>query len=181
MATNGVHLAIILGAPASGKTTLARRLSADLGVTTFSKDDVKEALFDVLECTDRDTSRRLSEASFAVLARLARTQLAAGRSCIVEGNWRAPHARMLRDIVTDNAAHGAQICCRAEPQEIVRRFTLRRRHAGHLDALLPFAEFAAAAAGPPAFLEVNGPRWIYRSDAPEAYAQLLEDVQCWRV
>jgi len=181
MGTNGARLAIILGTPASGKTTLARRLSEDLSLPAFSKDDIKETLLDVLECTDRETSRLLSEASFAALAQIARAQLAGGRSCIVEGNWRAAHAGMLRGILTGAAARGAQVWCCAEPQEIVHRFTSRRRHAGHLDALLPAREIAAAAADPPAFLDFDGPRWVYRSDAVHAYAELLGLVKSWRL
>ncbi len=38
-------LMIILGCPASGKTTLAHRLAAELTVPILSKDDIKEALF----------------------------------------------------------------------------------------------------------------------------------------
>src|SRR5271168_1748958 len=116
-------LTIILGTPASGKTTLARRLSADFSLPCLCKDDIKEALFDSLGPGDRDWSRRLSEASFAALARLAHTQLAAGNSCIVEGNWRESHAAALRSMLANCGARAAQICCRAEPQEIVRRFT----------------------------------------------------------
>src|ERR1700759_2711367 len=85
-------LMIILGSPASGKTTLARRLGRQLGVSCLCKDDVKEALFDVLGVADRSGSRRQSDASFAALLRLAQTQLEAGLSCIVEGNWRPEHA-----------------------------------------------------------------------------------------
>src|SRR5579883_552668 len=126
-------LAIILGSPASGKTTLAARLSRDLRVPYLCKDDVKEALFDVLGCPDRERSRLLSEASFKSLARLARTQLASGHSCIVEGNWRAMHRPLLEAVLRDTGARSAQIWCQAERGEIVRRFTTRQRHAGHLD------------------------------------------------
>ncbi|HWS64347.1 MAG TPA: AAA family ATPase [Steroidobacteraceae bacterium] len=68
-------LMIILGCPASGKTTLARRLAAELTVPILSKDDIKEALFDVLGFADRERSRRLSDACFAAQLRMAETQL----------------------------------------------------------------------------------------------------------
>jgi predicted kinase len=174
-------LTIILGSPASGKTTLARRLAADLNLPCLCKDDVKEALFDVLGSKDREWSRRLSDASFAALARLSLAMLAAGRSCIVEGNWRAAHAGILSGILTGQGAGAAQIWCRAEPQEIVRRFTLRRRHAGHLDELLPRSELDAAAAQPPAFMDLAGPRWVYCSDSSTAYAELLQALNSWRL
>ena len=141
-------LLIILGSPASGKTTLARRLAVDLALPTLSKDDVKEALFDLPGSGDRAWSRLLSEASFGALARLARAQLAAGLSCIVEGNWRTLHAGTLRALLTECGARVGQVYCRAEPQEIVRRFTSRARHPGHLDSLLAQAELDAAARQP---------------------------------
>jgi predicted kinase len=174
-------LTIILGSPASGKTTLARRLSVDLTLPVLCKDDVKEALFDVLGSNDREWSRLLSEASFAALARLARTQLAVGQSSIVEGNWRAAHAPALGAIVAAYGARTAQICCRAEPQEIVRRFTLRKRHAGHMDQLLPEGDVAAAAAQGSEFMDLGGLRLDYRSDSPEAYGELLRALKSWRL
>ncbi len=172
---------IILGSPASGKTTLARRLSADLSLPCLCKDDIKEALFDDLGTGDRDWSRRLSGASFAALTRLAHTQLATGNSCIVEGNWREPHAAALRSLPEACGARMAQICCRAEPREIVRRFTSRTRHAGHLDAELAHGELAGAAAQQAAFIDLPGPRFVYESDSPGAYAQLLTELKNWRL
>jgi len=178
---SGADLMIILGSPASGKTTLAGRLSRELGLTLLCKDDVKEALFDVLGCPDREHSRRLSEASFTTLMRIARTQLVGGHSCIVEGNWRAMHAPLLATLLADTRAHPAQVWCCADPGEIVRRFTSRRRHAGHLDRLMPAAELSAAAELAPGFLELPGPRWVYRSDVPSDYADLVAHIKNWRL
>jgi len=168
---------IILGTPASGKTTLARQLAGDLKLACFCKDDIKEALFESLGVGSRDWSRKLSDASFAVLAGLARAQISAGMSCIVEGNWRQAHAAELSDLA-QRGARTAQVSCRAERSEIVRRFTQRRRHPGHLDDVLR-GEVDAAGRTPPAFLELPGPRWAYASDDSAAYAGLLSDLQSW--
>jgi len=170
-------LMIILGTPASGKTTLARQLAADLKVSCFCKDDVKEALFESLGAGSRDWSRRLSDASFAVLTELARASSRAGVSCIVEGNWRGAHAAELSSLATPSA-RTAQVWCRAEPVEIVRRFTQRRRHPGHLDELLR-DEVEMLSQEPPSFLELPGPRWVYASDDPGAYPGLLRGLQSW--
>jgi hypothetical protein len=115
------------------------------------------------------------------LARLARTQLGAGQSCIIEGNWRSVHASMLSEAVEATRARACQIWCRADPVEIVRRFTSRRRHAGHQDALLPGDELERAAALAPAFLDLVGPRWVYRSDFERAYEELLPAFKSWRL
>jgi predicted kinase len=166
--------------PASGKTTLARRLAAELRVPCLCKDDVKEALFDELGMTDRDGSRRYSDASFAVLLRLARTLLAAGLPCLLEGNWRPEHASPL-SAAAAGAARVAQILCRCAPAERARRFVGRVRHPGHLDALESREEPGQTAAAGFVFLDLPGPCWAYDSDSPSAYAELLDDLKSWRL
>ena len=78
----------------------------------FCKDDIKEALFEVLGQGDRAWSRRLSEASFMTLVSLARRQLSLGQSCIVEGNWRAVNVPGLEPVL--GAGRAPQICCCAD-------------------------------------------------------------------
>ena len=177
MVSHMAELTIILGVPASGKTTLARRLAADLSLACLCKDDIKEALFDSLGTGDRGWSRTLSEASFAVLGRLAGAQLALGRSVIVEGNWRAAHAPVLRAALDAAAARAVQVWCCAEPAEIVRRFTQRKRHAGHLDPSVPQSEIESAAALPPAFLDLPGVRRVYSSGSRTAYGELIQSLK----
>jgi len=171
-------LVIILGSPASGKTTLARRLAADLRCPCLCKDDIKEALFDTLGTGPRDWSRDLSEASFAALTSLTGAQLGAGLSCIAEGNWRPAHAPGLLAVLQPMGARAAQVCCRAEPEEIVRRFTVRQRHAGHLDGVLR-DELPLELRSKPPFLPLPGQQWVYASDGPGAYPGLLQALKSW--
>jgi predicted kinase len=172
-------LTIILGSPASGKTTLARRLAAEFGIPCLCKDDVKEALFESLGTGDRGWSRALSRASFAALIAVAAAQRAAGVSCIVEGNFRPEHAPALLSA----AAPGAgvlQIRCRAEPDELARRFAARERHPGHLDCQLDGELRAERAAQPdPPFLELPGPRIDHPGGGPAAAADILRRVSTW--
>lgn len=181
MAAGTAKLTIILGCPASGKTTLARRLARELGQPYVSKDDVKEGLFEALGTGDRSWSRRLSEASFAAAVRLAGAQLSLGLSCILEGNWRAAHAGALGAVIAAAGADARQIWCLAEPEEIARRFASRRRHPGHLDALLGATEIEQAAREAPAFIDLPGTRRIFPSDRPAAYGELLMDLQSERL
>jgi predicted kinase len=165
---------IILGSPASGKTTLAARLATDLEIPCYSKDAVKEALFEALGVGDREWSRRLSAASFAAVLELARAQVQGGGACIVEGNWRQAQAPALRA----TGARSAQIRLILEPGEARRRFQARRRHPGHLDAVLAQNEALFPSAGD-AFLDVCGPRWDHAGDENGRYEQLLGDVRAW--
>jgi predicted kinase len=175
--SDAAKLIIILGSPASGKTTLARRLGLHWSVPVLCKDDVKEALFDSLGQGDRAWSRLLSQASFTTLVRLAERQLSLGQSCIVEGNWRAVNVPGIEPVLRSTGARAVQLWCCADPAEIVRRFTARTRHAGHLDALMPRAELEQAACEAPMFLELEGPRFIFHSDAPQAFDALIAALE----
>jgi predicted kinase len=165
---------IILGSPASGKTTLATRLATDLEIPCYSKDAVKEALFATLGVGDREWSRRLSAASFAAVLELARAQVQGGGACIVEGNWRQAHAPALREI----GARCGQIRLFVGAEEARRRFQARHRHAGHLDAML-VQDPSLFPVGGDAFLDVSGPRWDYASGANERYEWLVGEARSW--
>jgi predicted kinase len=174
-------LIIIMGHPASGKTTLARRLAAELSLPILSKDDIKEALFDVLGFGDRERSRRMSEACFSALLRMAERQLYAGLSCLLDGNWRAEHSGGVLEAQARTGARTAQVWCRASPSETLRRFTGRVRHPGHLDGAGLAEEVKQTAGLTPAFLDIGGPRWIYDSEHPAAYCALVRDLKIWRM
>ncbi len=170
--SDDTRLTIILGGPASGKTTLARRLAEALGCTCLSKDDVKEALFDVLGIGDRVWSRRLSDASFTALLRLAERQLAVGGRCVVEGNFRPEHGAAWREVARRYGVKARQIWCHAPPATILARFDARRRHPGHLDGVVLRAEVEAHAAQPVTFLDLDGETSIYDPAQPLAFERL---------
>jgi predicted kinase len=65
---------VVSGIPASGETTLARRLGEHLGMPVISKDTIKEALFDVLGTGDLERSRELGRAAHVVMYALATEQ-----------------------------------------------------------------------------------------------------------
>ena len=171
-------IVIILGSSASGKTTLARRLAAELRIPVLCKDDIKEALFDCLGVGDRARSLNYSRASFTALTNLARTQIAAGVSCILEGNWRPQHRDGLLLLTSESGARLAQIACRAETQEIRRRFAQRRRHRGHLDAVLA-GEMPPDAASAPDCLDLPGPQFSYQSDRETSLADVVAALRLW--
>ena len=130
---------IVTGAPASGKTTLGRPLAAALGLPYFSKDMLKECLFDILGIRDREWSRQLGGASMQLLYRCAEAILAAGQSVALECNfypeWDTPKLRELQARVR---CRFVQVLCVADGPTLVARFETRavsgKRHPGHFDA-----------------------------------------------
>jgi predicted kinase len=120
-------LVLVTGPPASGKSTLAGPLAAELGLPLIGKDLIKEALFDALGTGDRAWSRRLGAASYEVLFAVAGALPAA----VLDANLGPEAAPRLRAL----DARLVEVFCRCPGDEVQRRFTARapHRHPGHVD------------------------------------------------
>lgn len=103
-------LVIVGGAPGAGKTTVARELAHRLRLALITKDHIKEALGDALGVGDRERSRQLGVAAYAVMWSVARRTLEAGAGVVL---------------------------CRADPAVRRRRYEERAdRHPVHTDAVI---------------------------------------------
>jgi predicted kinase len=126
---------IVNGLPATGKTTLAKWLAAQLGWPSIHKDEIKEILFDTLGARDREWSRMLGGATIEVLMHVVEMQLHAGVSCVAECNFKPNLADShFRSLFAETHARGIQVFCRCDSAERVRRFQSRVRHVGHADS-----------------------------------------------
>jgi len=139
MMTGKPLLIIVNGLPGTGKTTLARRLAADLGLPTFSRDGLYETLYDALEGTTAGPPSSLGAAAYALLYEVAGAVLAAGHPVIVEGFFGRRdmrRAELLR-LQERHDFEPLEILCRADGQVLMQRFLARmasgERHRGHLD------------------------------------------------
>jgi predicted kinase len=157
---------LVTGLPATGKTTLARALAHALAAPLLSKDGIKEPLFDTLGAADRAASRRLSDASFAVLFALADEFLARPGAVVIEGNFRpGEHEPALRALLARHAPVSCtQVLCRIpEPlrqQRLAARAADAARHPGHRDG----DWVAQAGVSSDGFLDVAGPRLLHAGD-----------------
>lgn len=129
-------LVVICGAPASGKTTLARRLAQDLWLPLLEKDVIKEALAEVLDTPDRNASRQIGAASMSVMFALARATLQRGTSVMIESNFLLRFAADdLARMTRLGALHLVQ--CSTSADTIEARYRQRAadgaRHAIHFD------------------------------------------------
>jgi len=177
------RIILITGLPATGKTTLARTLAARYRLALVAKDLIKEPLLDVLGATDAAQSRRLSDASFAILFAIARELHAAGADMLLEGNFRpGEHEQVLRaslPVWTRGHAEAsfAQVLCKVDEAERVSRLSRRRddpaRHPGHRDNDLALT---APLARSDAFLDLPGAQFA-RTGADDR--EVLAALDAW--
>jgi predicted kinase len=130
-------LIVVTGAPGSGKTTVARPLAAQLGLPLFTKDDVKEALWEHFGAGDRELFLAYGRASYPLLLGLVGAALAAGSSAMVEANFRPQQAAAdFERLLASRPCRVVQVLCVADRQACLERYRerdrLRRRHAMHL-------------------------------------------------
>lgn len=131
-------LIVISGAPGTGKTVLAQRVSEKFQIPAISKDLIKESLFDSLGWSDREQSMKLGIASIELMFLIAGQILKAGYNLIMENNFHRDYdPRRFAKLLDKYPAKVIHIHCKAEPEEIIRRYRNRietgERHPGHVD------------------------------------------------
>ncbi len=134
-------LIIVTGAPAAGKTTVARHIADAFRLPFYHKDGIKETLFDTLGWSDREWSKTLGAASMAMLYDLLGIQLTAGRPCVVESNFYPEFATSnFLALKKKFRFKPLQIVCLANPQVLSERWHKRvcsqERHPGHVNHVL---------------------------------------------
>jgi predicted kinase len=174
---------IIWGLPCTGKTTLGQWLAKELGLPFVHKDGIKESLFESLGWGERAWSRQLSRASNELLYYFAETQLAVGRSLVIESNFDPKFATSkFRALKERHAVEFFQVHCQATPEILFQRHESRvasgKRHPGHHTFSLD--EFKAIIlSSTPQVMDIGGP--VVELDTADFgrvdYAGLLEAVR----
>lgn len=138
---------LVTGIPASGKSMLAERLSADLGVPWFSKDRIKEELFDTVGFASREEKVKLGIASMGILYYLAEQMMQRGKSFILENNFEANSRADLMQLLERYEYRALTLRLTGDYARIYERFVQRDksplRHPGHVTNKRYFKEEGA--------------------------------------
>lgn len=127
-------IVLVSGAPGAGKSTLAAPLAAMLGLPLFTKDTIKETLYDALvppEDTSRETSKRIGAAAMELIWSLA----AAAPAAVLEANFR-PGSDYERAKLTALNARIVEVYCRCGDALAIARYAARVRHRAHVQATI---------------------------------------------
>ncbi len=135
---NQPTLILVLGLPGSGKTTLAKKISKELGLTLLVKDDLKVMLFDVYGWKDREESMKAGTASYKIMDYIIEEQLRCGNSLVVESTFNPAYDdAKFKKWQEKYGAQYAQIYCYADADTIRQRFRERAntdsRHVSHIE------------------------------------------------
>ena len=148
------RIVLVSGAPAAGKTSLARPLAGLLKLPLIAKDDIKETLVDVLgdQGGDLAWSRKIGGAAMELLWKLAERAPAA----VLEANFR-PYSAYERERLTRLEARIIEVYCRCPADVLMQRFHERAMtaHAAH-----PATDLT--------------PEWIAEFDRPMGLGDVIE-------
>lgn len=131
-----MYCILVTGIPASGKSTIARFLSEELGITMLSKDDMKEILFDDVGFNSREEKVKLGVASMNIMYYAAEQLMKHKLPFILENNFEDSSREGLLSILEMYSYKAITVTLTGDYEKIYERFTKRNespeRHRGHV-------------------------------------------------
>ncbi|MFZ2226437.1 MAG: AAA family ATPase [Candidatus Moraniibacteriota bacterium] len=139
-------LILVSGLPATGKTTLSKRISEEFDIPLASVDAIKETIWDTLghdfvfEFNDK-----IARTSFELLFYFIEASLLRGGSVVVEGHFNPErNNQRFNELKKKFGANLLQIYCDCETEALRKRFKERTKkdsyHAGHKHTIELYGE-----------------------------------------
>ena len=128
-----LNLIIISGDLASGKSTLAKSLSAELNIPFITKDSLKEIACDAIGFSTREENRNLSITATESMIYFFNQVASCQGDLIIEANFRNNEISKIKQIADDKGYNVALIMLRGDVNLLYQRFLdrLSSRHIAH--------------------------------------------------
>ena len=130
-----MNLILIAGLPATGKSTLAKKLAQHFHYPILEKDEIKEVLFDTLGYADLKAKRALDRAATEVLLYSAETVLKTKSSLILVNNFESSMSDRVNEMIQRCNANVITVFLTGDADTLHARYVERDkkklRHQGH--------------------------------------------------
>lgn len=127
---------LVAGMPASGKSTMAKYLSEQLGLPMISKDNLKEILFDEIGFNSRAEKNKLGVASARLMYHVAEQFMRINAPFILENNFENATKPELMELLEKYGYTAITLRLTGDCEKIYERFAKRdrspERHRGHV-------------------------------------------------
>ena len=124
-------LILITGDLASGKSTLANKLSKELGILCFTKDVLKEILSDDIGFSTRQENKNLSIASVNIMKHIFEQYAFLQKDLILEANFHKDEFFSFVDLARTNNYKITLLYLEGQIDELFDRFTNRIKAGRH--------------------------------------------------
>ena len=130
------YLIIITGELAAGKTSYGKKISENIGIPFFSKDTIKELLFDSMGKEDMsyEEKKKMGASSYAVFYYIMEEQMKVGKPLIVESNFVKESVPFIKNLLEKYDYDSITIRFGGDPHVLHERFLKREysseRHPG---------------------------------------------------
>ena len=130
-----MYCILIAGLPACGKSTLAASLADALALPFFSKDEIKERLFDAVGFRSREEKVRLGVASEEILYDVAEQMMKRRQAFLLENNFEDASRPRLARLLDASGYPAFTVALTGERKALYERYVARcaspERHLGH--------------------------------------------------
>ena len=133
---NNKNIIIITGELASGKTSYGRKISQELKIPFFGKDEIKEVLFDSINNMNSDyyAKQKIGVHSYAVFYYIMEMQMKVGMPLIVESNFTKESVDIIKKLINKYDYNSITVRFEGDLQILHKRFLKREnsseRHKG---------------------------------------------------
>lgn len=121
------YIIIVTGELAAGKTSYGKKISEELKMPFFSKDEIKEILYDSLNNTnlDYEAKRKMGASSYAVFYYIIEEQMKVGLPLIAESNFVKESVPIINDLLNKYDYKSITIRFEGDLQILHKRFLNR--------------------------------------------------------